>query len=520
MHDNVVKDEGMKKFLISLLEKQKKYTSEGGRFPFLHPISEAIENFFLQNLTVTAGPPHIRDAVDVKRWMFLVIYALIPCILMAIWNTGVQKFVYSSGSPELIQNFYASCHSLFDYWYFVSYEGRFWIILKMGLLAFLPVMCVSYLVGGAVEVVFACIRKKPIEEGLLVSGMLFALILPPTIPLWMVAFGVATGITFGKELFGGTGMNIVNPALCCRIILFFTFPIQMAGDVWVGTNPTVIKRSLQTINRGADIVDSYTQATPLARYNIPATVRRIDVDAIAANFPNLRGHVPTWNALVPLFKKYAAQNRIVAEFGSLSHPVLQGFATATSQEGGLGLSTEGFLKAKQFADLQYSQGILTDWNLFLGNRLGSMGETSVLGALLGMLLLAGTGVGSLRTIIAVFSGALLVGLTCNLVAFFFLPDRGAYASAAMTFPAYKHLLMGGLAFGAVFMATDPVSSPALPFSKVLYGLLIGGLSVVIRIFNPAYPEGVMLAIFFANIAAPLIDHLVADWSRRGRYVPS
>ena len=516
----MVKGEGMKKFLISLLERQKKHTGEGGRFSYLKPISEAIENFFLQNITPTAGPPHIRDAVDVKRWMFLVIYALFPCILMAIWNTGVQKFVYSSGNSGLVQEFYASCHSLVDYWHFVSSEGRFWIIVKMGLFAFLPVMCVSYLVGGTVEVIFACIRKKPIEEGLLVSAMLFALILPPTIPLWMVAFGVAAGITFGKELFGGTGMNIVNPALCCRIILFFTFPIQMVGDVWVGTNPTSIKKSLQTINRNIDTVDAYTQATPLARYNLPPTVRRIDVDAIAANFPKMHGLVPSWNTLVPLFQKYAAQNGIAQEFGLLSGPVLQGFVTAKPNEGGLGLNFESFVKAKQFADLQYSQGILTDWNLFLGNRLGSMGETSVFGALLGLFVLVGTGVGSLRTMLSVFAGAFLTGVMCNLAASFFLPCHGMYASAALTFPAYKHLLMGGLAFGAVFMATDPVSSPALPFSKVLYGLLIGALSVLIRTFNPAYPEGVMLAIFFANISAPLIDHLVAAWTRRGRYVRS
>lgn len=510
----------MKSYLASLLEKQKRFTQEGGRFTYLKPLSDALENFLLQNMQTTSCAPHIRDAVDVKRWMFLVIYALVPCIMMAIWNTGLQAFVYSSGSKELLDEFYGSCHSLLDYWQFVTVDGRIWTILKIGLTSFLPVMCVSYFVGGLVEVIFACIRKKPVEEGLLVTGMLFALILPPTIPLWMVAFGVAMGIIFGKELFGGTGMNIVNPALCCRIILFFSFPIQMVGDVWVGSTLTATKKSLVEMNRGVDSIDAYTQATPLARYNAPGTIRRIDVDAVASNYSGLAGSLPTWKILQPTFQKYATQHGIKREFGALPFSIVQGFVTAPQSEGGLGLTSEGFAKAKQFAELQYAQGILTDDNLFLGNRPGCMGETSVLCSLLGALILVITGVGSLRTMLAVFAGAYLTAWTCSFIAVHFLQDQGAFASATLTFPAYKHLLMGGLAFGAVFMATDPVSSPALPFAKVVYGLLIGFLTIIIRTFNPAYPEGLMLSIFLGNVCAPLIDHMVAAWTRRGRYVPS
>jgi Na+-transporting NADH:ubiquinone oxidoreductase subunit B len=507
----------MKKLFSPILEKSKNYCKESRICAFFRPVFEAGENFFLKDMATTEGPPHIRDAVDIKRWMFLVIYALLPCIFMAIWNTGVQKYVYGSGNRELMSEFVDSCRSLGGYLGFVTKEGRFLSILSNGLGVFLPVMFVSYLAGGLVEVIFACVRKKPIEEGLLVTAMLFALILPPTIPLWMVAFGASAGIIFGKELFGGTGMNIVNPALACRIILFFSFPIQMAGDIWVGKSTYDVKKSLQEINREIPSVDAYTQATCLARYNIPNTICRLDVDAIAMNFQHeVSPQIKT--VLDPLFEKYAVRYGILQKFGNLSMPILQGFVTSSVDEGGLGLSSENFVKAKQFADLEYGEGNLTNGNLFLGNRLGSMGETCVFGALLGAVILVASGVGSLSTMLSVIFGAFSTALIINLFVHFFTPYQGAFLSASLSFPAYKHLLIGGLAFGAVFMATDPVSSPTLREAKIVYGLLIGFLTIMIRIFNPAYPEGVMLAIFFGNICAPALDQSIAAYKRRGRYV--
>ena len=508
----------MNKQCFAFFAWQKKITAPGTKYERLRPVADALENFFLEDMEQTKGPPHIRDAVDVKRWMFLVIYALVPAIFMAIWNTGVQKFVYGSYSRDLVEQFILSSQSFSGYFSFVTQDGRFWTILGYGLSAFLPVMLVSYISGGLVEVIFAVIRKKPIEEGLLVTGMLFALILPPTIPLWMVAFGSAAGIFFGKELFGGTGMNIVNPALCCRIILFFSFPLQMTGDIWVGTDVKDIKKSLQTMNVNRSSVDGFTQATPLTKLAASSPIKTIDVDAIATSFPGIGSAVRSKHLLDQLFQKYARENNITKPLGDISLPVLEGFVTSSVKEGGLGLGKEIYGKAVAAAKLHYGQGILSNGNLFFGNRLGSMGETSTFAALLGAIILVVTGVGSLRIMVSVLLSAYVTALSVQMVTYYFLPDHGAFANAVFSFPAYKHLIMGGFVFGAIFMATDPVSSPALPFGKIIYGCIIGFLTMIIRIFNPAYPEGTMLAIFFANIIAPSIDAAVAAYMRRGTYV--
>jgi len=502
----------MKNLLRKSLDAQLAATEEGKPLARLRPLVEAVDHFFFEVVEETPGPPHIRDAVNTKRWMSLVVVSLIPVILWALWNTGLQKLVYTSGDRELMRDFFASSHSLSAYFDFVAKEGRWWSALLYGLGAFIPIMLVSYVVGGIVEVVFACVRRHPISEGFLVTGMLYALILPPTLPLWMAALGIATGIIISKELFGGVGRNIVNPALCCRLILFFAFPAQMTGDIWVGTNPYVVREALLKVNKDIPAVDGYTQATPLKRVNVGIDVERIHVDAIAAQFPGVQ-KVSTQDVLEPMWAKWAKSHDVDEELGAISQKNLRQFLITPKEAGGLGLLAEDYEGAWKLASLQYEQGVLTDWNFFLGNKLGCFGETSTLACLLGAIFLVWTGIGSWKTMAAVLLGALSTAFLFELPSLF-AENQGAFSPALFAIPAYKHLLLGGLAFGAVFMATDPVSSPTLSASKWIYGILIGFLTIIIRTVNPAFPEGVMLAIILGNVAAPLIDHGVSRWYRR------
>jgi Na+-transporting NADH:ubiquinone oxidoreductase subunit B len=508
----------MKRLLRHCIDVQLQETEPGKPLAFLRPLAEAVDSFFFQKVVRTHGPPYIRDAIDIKRWMMIVIFALAPCIFMALWNTGVQKFVFTSGDIGLMKEYVSASQSISGYMGFVTQDGRWQTILTYGSLAFFPVMIISYVVGGLCEVAFACIRRKSIDEGFLVTGMLFALILPPTIPYWMVAFGVAGGVILAKELFGGTGMNIVNPAICCRVLLFFTFPAQMTGDVWVGTNPNVVRQSLVKMNEGRPLVDGYTQATPLAKLNVSYEVLRIHVDAIGAHYKDVGPTVGTWAVIEPLWNAWSESHGEMLPFASISEETLQNFVTGARHEGGLGLSIESFDDARSLAQLKFERGVLTSWNFFFGNRLGSMGETSTLACLLGALVLIGTGIGSWKTMAGVVVGALVVAGLLEWGSTLLGYGDGAWTAAIYSFQAYKHVLMGGLAFGAVFMATDPVSSPVLGLSRWIYGLFIGAVTIVIRMLNPAYPEGMMLAIILGNIVAPLIDHFVATWYRRGTCV--
>ena len=378
-------------------------------------------------------------------------------------------------------------------------------------------MVISYAVGGLCEGIFACVRNHDIAEGFLVTGMLYALILPPTIPFWMVAFGVAAGVILAKELFGGTGMNIINPALACRAFLFFTFPAQMSGDVWVGTNPTIIRESLLKMNQDAHLgpIDGYTQATSLAKFSIGFDVKRVHVDAIATNMQNITTEISTMPVIQKQFEKWSSAAVDLAHkagteakgvLGHLQPDQLKSFITASVDTGGLGLSPDAYDNAYRFAGLQYEQGIQTDWNFFLGNKLGSLGETSILACLLGAFLLIYTRIGSWRVMLAMILGAFCTAFSFEFFAHFTGADHGAWNPAILGFPAYKHLLLGGLAFGAVFMATDPVSSASLKLARWVYGFFIGCIAVFIRYINPAYPEGVMLAILTGNVFAPLFDH--------------
>ncbi len=499
--------------LRRILDYQLSLTEKGKPLHRLRPLVEAADTFLYEAPINTKKGPHIRDAVDIKRWMIIVVFALIPCILMAIWNTGLQSFVYSSGDYKLMNEYLEGATSLTGYFDFAFKENRYLTILKIGLMALLPVVIITYLVGGLCEALFAIVRQHEITEGFLVTGILYALILPSTIPYWMVAVGVAAGVILGKEVFGGSGMNIVNPALACRAFLFFTFPGKMSGDVWVGTNPTEVRESLLKMNQEAQTnnLDGYSQATPLARFNVTPEIKRIHVDAIASN--DLGADIGTYSVIEKQFNHWNEIGHHQATLTQLQPSQLQGFVTAPIADGGLGLSSGYYEDAYHFAALKYGLSHNTNWNLFFGDRLGSMGETSILACLIGAFVLIWTGVGSWRTMAGMTLGAFITAFLFEMGSHFFGVDGGAWNPAVLSFPAYKHLLVGGLAFGIVFMATDPVSSPSMKLARWIYGALAGVVTITIRAINPAYPEGVMLAILMANVFAPLIDYYVVQYYR-------
>ena len=373
------------KFLERRSKEIGRFFEEGKPLERFYPLYEAMDAFLLTPGTKTKKAPYVRDSVDLKRVMIFVCLALAPCIFMGFYNTGYQI--------QMAQG--AAC----------SFSGCLWL----GLLKVLPIILVAYMAGGFWEVLFAVVRRHEINEGFLVTGILYALILPPTIPLWQVAVGISFGVVIGKEIFGGTGMNIVNPALAARAFIFFAYPAQMSGDaVWAA-------------------VDGFTRATPLA-------------------------------------------------------------VVAMAQEGTSAVTA-------------LSEAGYTFKDAFLGFIPGSIGETSTLACLIGLIFLLVTRVASWRIV----AGCAL-GLTAMSSVFFLL--KGESGAAFFSLPLYWHMALGGFAFGSIFMATDPVSSSATDRGRWIYGFLIGVLVILIRMVNPAYPEGVMLAILFMNIFAPLIDHFV------------
>lgn len=501
--------------LRRILDWQLSLAEKGKPLYSIRPLITANDTFLYEAPINTSKGPHIRDAIDVKRWMLLVVVALIPCILMAIWNTGLQSYVYSSGNFKLMNEFINSTQSFGSYFDFVAKENRYLSILLEGSRIFFPIVLVSYIVGGFWEVLFACIKRHEVSEGFLVTGILYALILPPTIPYWMEAVGVSAGVVLAKEVFGGSGMNIVNPALACRAFLFFTFPGKMTGDIWVGSNPTTIRQSLIKMNQDAHTgpLDGYTQATHLAKFNVPADIKRIHVDAIATN--NLGHNVSTYSTIQPKFDKWNAAQSQHASLGELSQDQLRSFVTTPANEGGLGLSSGYYEDAYNFSSLNYGIGNEnSDWSFFFGNKLGCLGETSTFACLLGAIFLIYTGIGSWRTMVGMGLGAFITAWLFQFASNYFAIDHGAWTPAQFGFPPYKHLLLGGLAFGLVFMITDPVSSPSINLAKWVYGLFCGMITIVIRVVNPAYPEGVMLAILMGNVFAPLFDYYAARIYRK------
>lgn len=381
------------KFLRKYLDNIKPSFQKGGKLSKFHSTFDAFETFLFVPDTVTTRGSHIRDAIDMKRTMSVVVFALLPCLLFGMWNAGYQHFLS------------------------LGQEVSFWPTFFLGFLKVLPIVIVSYVVGLGIEFAFAQSRGHEVNEGFLVSGMLIPLVMPIDVPLWMVALGTAFAVIIGKEIFGGTGMNIWNPALLARAFVFFSYPSQISGDkVWVAG-----------LSHGQGIVDGFSGATPLA-------------------------------------KAAAATSDVVAQLPS-------------------------------------------SLEMFLGTIPGSIGETSKLAILIGAAILLFTGVGSWRIMLSGVLGTLFMGYLCNIFA-------GEHAYLAM--PAHYHLLMGGLAFGLVFMATDPVSASQTNTAKWIYGFLIGVMVVVIRLFNPAYPEGAMLVILLMNTFAPLIDYYVVAANIRRR----
>ena len=386
----------------NFLDKIHPHFVSGGKFSKFYPIYEMIDTFLYTPGEVTKGASHVRDSLDLKRMMTTVAFALGPCILMAIYNTGYQA---NSALASLGLSQPEGWRALFMMALGVNFDsGNIISNLVHGALYFVPIFLVTNIVGGLCETIFSIIRKHEINEGFLVTGLLFPLTLPPTIPLWQVALGIAFGVVIGKEVFGGTGKNFLNPALTARAFLFFAYPAEISGDaVWTA-------------------VDGFSGATPLA---------------IAA---------------------------------------VDGLSGLHSQV--------SWLQA------------------FIGTIPGSMGETSTLACLMGAGILVVSGIGSWRIMLSMLIGGFAMSaLLCFI---------GSETNPMFSITPEWHFVLGGFAFGMVFMATDPVSASMTQKGKWVYGFLIGVMSIVVRSLNPAFPEGVMLSILFGNIFAPLIDYYVVQ----------
>lgn len=389
------------------LDKVEPHFTEGGKLQNYYGLYEMVDTFLYTPSDVTQGATHVRDGNDLKRTMTYVVLATFLCVMMAWYNTGYQANLAlesmgkasTDGWRDLIMNSlgYNSSNPM--------------SCMVHGMLYFFPIYMVTLAVGGIWEVVFATVRKHEINEGFLVSSMLFTLIMPPDIPLWQVALGISFGVVIGKEVFGGTGKNFLNPALTGRAFLFFAYPASLSGDaVWVA-------------------VDGFTAATPLS------------------------------------------------------------------------LAVTGGVEAITAANITWMQS-------FFGFIPGSIGETSTLACMVGIAFLLYTRIASYRIIVGVFSGMVLTSLLLNVI--------GSETNPMFALPWYWHLTLGGFAFGMAYMATDPVSASMTNTGRWFYGGLIGVMVVLIRVVNPAFSEGMMLAILFSNMFAPIIDYFViqANISRR------
>jgi Na+-transporting NADH:ubiquinone oxidoreductase subunit B len=398
------------KRLRKMLDNIEPLFIRGGRLERFHAIYEMVDTLFYSPPDVTRSSPHVRDAIDLKRVMIMVVFAATPCALVGMWNTGFQANTAMlamgletlPGWREVMLGLLGGGHD----------PGSLYDNLLLGLLYFLPIYAVTMAAGGFWEMLFSGVRNHEINEGFFVTSLLYSLILPATIPLWQVAIGISFGVVIGKEVFGGTGKNVLNPALVGRAFLYFAYPAQISGDaVWT-------------------TVDGFSGATALG------------ISAI---------------------------------------------------EGISGVVASG----------------LTWGQAFLGQMQGSLGETSAAACLIGAAMLVYSGIASWRIIVGVFAGLIIPVVLVGFV------DS---SNPMIDMPWHWHIVLGGFAFGAVFMATDPVSAAQTNTGRWIYGLLIGFLTFVIRVINPAFPEGIMLAILFGNVFAPMIDFFVirANVKRRVR----
>jgi Na+-transporting NADH:ubiquinone oxidoreductase subunit B len=394
--------------LRDLLDSVEPHFTHGGKLERLFPLYELIDTFLYTPADVTKNAAHVRDNLDLKRMMIMVVVALLPCIVMALWNTGYQaNMAIAELGLESAGGFRGAILDIFG----VGVDPSSVIAnLLHGALYFFPVYLVCNMVGGFWESLFSMIRRHEVNEGFLVTGMLFPLILPPNIPLWQVAIGISFGVVIGKEIFGGTGRNFLNPALTARAFLYFAYPAQISGNkVWVA-------------------VDGFSMATPL-------------------------GQVP----------------------------------------------------ADGMGALESS---MTKMDAFIGTIPGSMGETSALACLIGAAILIATGIGSWRIMVSMTASTFALGWLLHQVV--------STTNNMFAMDPVWHLVLGGFAFGCVFMATDPVSAAFTNGGKWLYGTLIGVMTILIRVVNPAFPEGVMLAILFGNVFAPVLDYLFVQANIRRR----
>jgi Na+-transporting NADH:ubiquinone oxidoreductase subunit B len=451
-------------------------------YRFFQTLKDATKSFLTLSNQKSQSAPFLRDCIDLKRIMMLVVIALIPCTLVAWINTGLQDFVYTNNDPRLIQEYLSASQSMITLTQFcLKYATH--ILLKGAYLFFIPLIII-YTTGGLIEAFFATIEKKQISEGFLVTGILTALILPPTLPYWMIVFGVATGLILSKELFGGTGMNIFNPALTIRCILYFTFPTYMTGQVFVEKN-----------NNSTYI----TSASALSAQNsLPAQIKNIHIQAIGSIYSQPVSHE---NEIRLMLAKYNP----TLELYKMSVDEVDSFVTS---QRGLGLSRADLSRAKEFTQLYFGVGLWSNTNLISGNMIGSMGETSKIAIVLGAIFLIFVRLVSLRIIVSMILGALCLNFALQ------LSTMGPFSSAAFALPIYKQFLIGSFLFGLIFMATEPVTAPKNRRAQYIYGFLIGVLTILIRLMNPAYVEGVMLAILIGNACSSLMDYTAINAKRK------
>jgi Na+-transporting NADH:ubiquinone oxidoreductase subunit B len=494
-------------FLRNLIEKQRKlYHAKDSKFHKLWPLFDAFETFlFAPDQRATRARVHVRDYVDLKRIMNTVIIAMLPCLLWAIWNTGAQHFAAigaMSAGGEVAMDQYTTG------WLQSLLPGLFapnaadpsaFDKVVFGLQRMLPLLIVSYGVGLGIEMAFCVIRKEEVSEGYLVSGMLIALIVPASIPLWQLAVGVAFAVILGKEVFGGTGMNIFNPAMMVRAFLFFAFAAQMSGDqVWVAGNQS-------PGGVPSHLIDGYSQPTALAVGIAFAVVLGKEVfGGTGMNIFNVALMVRAF-----LFFAFPAQmsgdtvwvagNDALA---GIPGNLIDGYSEPTALAVAKAAVVSGENASQAHA--AWGDGAYSHANLFFGDMPGSAGEMSKLCVLLGAFWIVFTGVGSWRTM----TGGLLGMLGAAFVVPMLAEAGGLIPDASLHLAPWEHLIAGGFLFGIVFMATDPVSSPETDRGKWIYGVLIGVVTVLVRMINPAYPEGTMLAILLLNAFAPTIDHFV------------
>ena len=396
-------------FLRNALDSVAPMFEKGGKLHKFHALYEMPDTFLFTPGEVTKAGAHVRDGLDLKRMMIMVAIALQPCFFMASWNTGYQANLAISNGAQPLADFNTAIFTMLGF----SHDPESFLAnLIYGMCYFVPIFAVTQAAGGTVEVITSIVRKHEINEGFLVTGSLFPLILPPTIPLWQVAVGIIFGVLIGKEIFGGTGMNVLNPALTARAFLFFAYPAQISGDqVWIAANTAV---------------DGLSGATWLGK----AALDGAALDNLA------------W------------------------------------------------------------------FDAFIGLVPGSMGETSALACLMGAGLLLATRVASWQTMAGVTAGTVVMAMVLN--------GFGSETNPMFGMQFWWHMVLGGWAFGMVFMATDPVSSAFTAKGKWAYGIGIGVVVVLVRVVNPAYPEGMMLAILFMNLFAPFFDHIVVQGNIKRR----